>query len=197
MSATDVWTITTDGAARGNPGPAAIAYIIKRDGEKDVQYKECLGEATNNVAEYQALIRALEKASELGGKRLAIQSDSDLMVQQMNGQYKVKNPGLLALYEKARQLCKAFESVTFRHIRREENSRADRLCNQALDGEKKSTPKTRTKAATAKLDQVREEAIDCLRTMASAWAKGNPHVPKPEDVWDQLWSILEEAGVVR
>ena len=197
MSATDVWTITTDGAARGNPGPAAIAYIIKRDGEKDVQYKECLGEATNNVAEYQALIRALEKARELGGKRLAIQSDSDLMVQQMNGQYKVKNPGLLALYEKARQLCKAFESVTFRHIRREENSRADRLCNQALDGEKKSTPKTRTKAATAKLDQVREEAIDCLRTMASAWAKGNPHVPKPEDVWDQLWSILEEAGVVR
>jgi ribonuclease HI/probable phosphoglycerate mutase len=197
MSATDVWTITTDGAARGNPGPAAIAYIIERDGEKDVQYKECLGEATNNVAEYQALIRALEKARELGGKRLAIQSDSDLMVQQMNGQYKVKNPGLLALYEKARQLCKAFESVTFRHIRREENSRADRLCNQALDGEKKSTPKTRTKAATAKLDQVREEAIDCLRTMASAWAKGNPHVPKPEDVWDQLWSILEEAGVVR
>jgi len=122
MSATDVWTITTDGAARGNPGPAAIAYIIERAGQKDIQYKECLGEATNNVAEYQALIRALEKARELGGKRLAIQSDSDLMVQQMKGQYKVKHPGLLALHEKSRQLCKAFESVSFRHIRREETA---------------------------------------------------------------------------
>src|SRR5262245_13764991 len=98
MSPTEVGTITTAEAARGNPGPAAIAYIIAREGEKDIQYKECLGEATNNVAEYQALIRALEKARELGGKRLAIQSDSDLMVQQMKGQYKVKHPGLVALY---------------------------------------------------------------------------------------------------
>jgi ribonuclease HI len=197
MSASDVWTITTDGAARGNPGPAAIAFIIERNGEKDIQYKECLGEATNNVAEYQALIRALEKARELGGKRLAIQSDSDLMVQQMKGQYKVKNPGLVALYEKAKELCKPFDSVTFRHIRREENSRADRLCNQALDGDLKKTSKPKAKSASPKLDQVHEEAIHCLRTMAAAWAKGNPAIPKPEEVWDQLWSILEEAGVVR
>src|SRR5262245_12173767 len=141
MSASDVWTITTDGAARGNPGPAAIAFIIERAGEKDILHKECLGQATNNVAEYTALIRALEKARDLGGKRLAIQSDSDLMVQQMNGRYKVKNAGLQPLHEKARQLCKGFEEVTFRHIPRQENARADRLCNQALDAEGKSAPK--------------------------------------------------------
>jgi ribonuclease HI/probable phosphoglycerate mutase len=197
MSASDLWTITTDGAARGNPGPAAIAFIIERAGEKDIQHKESLGEATNNVAEYTALIRALEKARDLGGKRLVIQSDSDLMVQQMKGRYKVKNPGLLALHEKARHLCKTFEDVSFRHIPREENTRADRLCNQALDGEGKSASKTKAKASAGKVEQVRQTGVECLRSMAAEWAKGNPQHPKPEDAWDQLWSILEEAGVLR
>ncbi len=197
MSASGVWTITTDGAARGNPGPAAIAFIIQRDGEKDFEYKECLGQATNNVAEYTALIRALEKARDLGGKRLAIHSDSDLMVQQMKGNYKVKHAGLVPLFDKARQLCKAFETVAFRHIPREENTRADRLCNQALDGDTKPLAKAKAKASANKLAQVHEEAIQCLRTMAASWARGNPHVPKPEEVWDQLWSILEEGGVVK
>jgi ribonuclease HI len=197
MSDNDVWTITPDGAARGNPGPAAIAFIIERPGEKDFTYKECLGDATNNVAEYTALIRALEKARDLGGERLAVQSDSDLMVQQMNGRYKVKNPGLTPLYEKARQLSKAFAEVSFRHIPREENTRADRLCNQALDGEGKSTAKTKAKTTSGKAERVRADAIDCLRMLAAEWAKGNPRDPKPEDAWEQLWSILEEAGVLR
>jgi ribonuclease HI len=192
-------TIYTDGAARGNPGPAAIAYIIKREGEPDIEDRECLGEATNNVAEYTALIRALERARELGGKKLHIFSDSDLMVQQMNGNFKVKHPGLRPLYDNARQLCKGFESVVIRHIPREENSRADRLCNEALDGVSAPGPtKDKPRAvAPVRRDQVREEAIQCLRTMAAAWARGNPNIPKPEDVWDQLWSILEDNEIVR
>src|SRR5437879_5486511 len=100
MSDTDVMTIHVDGAARGNPGPAAYAYIIERPGEPDVEAKERLGKATNNVAEYTALVQALEHANTLGGKRLVIFSDSDLLVQQMKGTYRVKNEGLRPLHEK-------------------------------------------------------------------------------------------------
>jgi ribonuclease HI len=199
MPDTDVFTIHTDGAARGNPGPAAYSFVIERPGLPDIEVKERLGETTNNVAEYAALVHALEHASTLGGKRLVIQSDSDLMVQQMNGNYRVKNEGLRPLYEQARQLCKRFDSVTIRHVRREENTRADRLCNEALDG--KAGPvkrKAKTKGVTPeRADRVREEAVQCLRTMAGAWARGNPQEPRPEDVWEQLWSILEDGGVLR
>ena len=128
-------TIYTDGAARGNPGPAAFAFIIQREGQEDVEEKSRIGSATNNVAEYTALIKALERAKELGGRRLLIHSDSELMVNQMKGVYKVKNAGLRPLYEEARRLADQFEHVTIRHIRREQNSGADALCNQALDGE--------------------------------------------------------------
>ena len=135
MEKFEVLTIHTDGAARGNPGPAAFAYVIRRDGQEDVEEKGHIGTATNNVAEYTALIKALERAKELGGRRLVIHSDSELMVNQMKGAYKVKNAGLRPLYEEARELWKEFEQVTIRHIRREENSDADALCNQALDAE--------------------------------------------------------------
>jgi hypothetical protein len=130
-------------------------------------------------------------------------SDSELMVNQMTGRYKVKNEGLRPLYERARAACSAFASVTFRHVRRELNSRADRLCNEALDGEKgPAAPAARGKPAAAKAaadraDTVREEAVNCLRAVASAWARGNPEEPRPEDVWEQLWTILEDGGVLR
>jgi len=135
MKDSGVLTIYTDGAARANPGPAAFAYVIQRDGQDDVEEKGRMGIATNNVAEYTALIKALEHAKELGGRRLAIHSDSELMVNQMKGAYKVKNAGLRPLYEDARRLWEEFDHVTIRHVRREENSRADALCNEALDGE--------------------------------------------------------------
>src|SRR5262245_15118520 len=90
MSEPAPWTIYTDGASRANPGPAAFAYIIERPGESAIEEKGCLGDTTNNIAEYTALIRALEHAQRLGGRRLVINSDSELMVKQMLGAYKVK-----------------------------------------------------------------------------------------------------------
>lgn len=198
MSESAEMTIHTDGAARGNPGPAAYAFIIEQPGKSEVTEKSRLGETTNNVAEYTALVRALERARELGGKRVRIRSDSELMVKQMKGQYKVRHEGLLPLYEQAKKLVKQFDEVTFQHVRREENTRADRLCNEALDGEAKAgRPKAEKPRAAEKSDLVHDQAIQCLRTMASAWARGNPREPRPEDVWEQLWSILEEGAVLR
>src|SRR5947209_10125010 len=130
----DVVTIHVDGAARGNPGPAAFAYVIAGPGLGPVEHAERLGTATNNVAEYTALVRALGRARELATRRLAIFSDSELMVKQMNGEYRVKNPELKELYEEARALVRHFAGVTLTHVRRAENKRADQLCNAVLDG---------------------------------------------------------------
>jgi ribonuclease HI len=201
MSATDVFTIHTDGAARGNPGPAAFAYVIQRPGQPPVEAKGLLGQTTNNIAEYEALVRALEHARQLGARRVQIYSDSELLVRQMQGEYQVKNEGLRPLYEQATALRRQFDAVAFDHVRRAQNSRADQLCNEALDG--KAAPKgpARRKAPAAKAagrqEAVRDEALDCLRAVAAAWARGNPGDPRPEDVWEQLWTILEEGGVLR
>jgi ribonuclease HI len=196
MSQPTVFTIHIDGAARGNPGPAAFAYIIARDGHPLVEEAGCLGSITNNVAEYTALVRALERAVELGGKRLTIKSDSELLVKQMNGEYRVKNEQLRELYDEANQLRRQFATVTIMHVPRAENSHADRLCNEVLDGERRSKspvthrPKERNTGAVA-------DAMDCLAAAARAWGNRDPAAPTPEQVWDQLWSILEENGLVR
>jgi ribonuclease HI len=203
MSKPGVFTIHTDGAARGNPGPAAFAYLIEHEDHPTVEVKGCLGETTNNVAEYTALVRALEHAQRLGARRVEVRSDSELMVKQMTGAYKVKNEGLRPLYEQARKQTAGFESVTFRHVRREQNGRADRLCNEALDGEVSRAPAARARARApaaqdaSRTTAVREEAVACLRAVAAAWARGTPEDPRPEQVWEQLWTILEEGGVLR
>jgi ribonuclease HI len=211
MSDTTLFTIHTDGAARGNPGPAAFSFVISRPGQPDVEDSGCLGDTTNNIAEYTALLKALERARQLDGQRLAVHSDSELMIKQMKGEYKVKNEGLRSLYDEAQQLCRHFASVTFRHVRREQNKRADELCNLALDGSTARAPRQAVPSATgagprhasqppkiAPLPaQVREEALDCLRSVAVAWSYGNPNQPRPEEVWEQLWSILEEGGVLK
>src|SRR5438309_3409907 len=118
MAETGLLTIHTDGASRGNPGAAAYAYVITRGGQLLVEEAGCLGELTNNQAEYTALVRALEHALELGPEhRVLVHSDSELMVKQMNGQYKVKHVDLRPLYEEARDLARQFrERVTFRHV---------------------------------------------------------------------------------
>ncbi len=138
MAEASVLTIHTDGASRGNPGAAAFAYVIARDGESPIEEADCLGQMTNNQAEYTALVRALEHALELGSHhRVIVNSDSELLVKQMNGEYRVKNEDLRELYEQACQLRKRFEGpVTIRHVRREQNKRADQLCNEALDGKR-------------------------------------------------------------
>jgi ribonuclease HI len=199
MSELGLFTIHTDGAARGNPGPAAFAYTIERPGGSTIEVKGCLGETTNNIAEYTAVVRALEHAHELGARRVVLLSDSELMVNQMTGRYKVKNEGLRPLYEQARELCAHFEAVTFRHVRREENSRADRLCNEALDGVKSgpAPASPRPKAAAGRADAAREEALECLRSVAVAWSRGDPNEPPAEAVWEQLWTILEEGGLLK
>jgi ribonuclease HI len=124
----------TDGAARGNPGPASLGVqILDTDGKVVAEESRYLGEATNNVAEYSALLAALEKAIEMGASTLEIRSDSELLVRQMLGQYRVKNPGLKPLYDRAVGLAGRIGSVRYVHVRRELNREADRLANQALD----------------------------------------------------------------
>ncbi len=154
MSKSDVLTINIDGAARGNPGPAAYAYVIAKDGQLLSEEARRMGTATNNVAEYSALVRALERAAELGGKPLLIKSDSELLVKQMNGVYRVKDPRLKILHEQASRLREQFPSVSIVHVPRAENSHADRLCNEALDGLRdaaRSTVSSDTKSADRKM----------------------------------------------
>src|SRR5262249_14448102 len=151
--------------------------------------------------EYTALVKALERALELAGERLIVRSDSELLVKQMNGVYRVKNPQLAELYRQAKDLAGRFDIVTIQHVRREANRRADELCNEVLDkhagGGARRSPAPTAAAAAPATDPVREEAVSCLRTVAAAWAGGKSVIPAPEDVWDQLWTILEENGVLR
>jgi len=124
----------TDGGARGNPGPAAAAYVIEtQDGDVLAAHGEAIGSATNNVAEYRALIAGLERAATLSVTELEVRSDSELMVKQMRGEYRVKNPALQELQHTAARAARALERVTYTHVRREHNELADRLVNEALD----------------------------------------------------------------
>lgn len=131
--------INTDGGARGNPGPAGIGVVIKNEqGIVLFERGEYIGETTNNQAEYKALILALEKTSgNLEPKSseldLEVRMDSELIVRQMTGQYKVKDPGLKPLAEIVIKLCKNFKHVNFVHVRRELNKEADKLVNEAID----------------------------------------------------------------
>jgi ribonuclease HI len=128
-------TVNVDGGARGNPGPAAIG-VVARDGEGRVleEVGETIGEATNNVAEYRALLRGIELAKAHGASDLELIGDSELVVRQVEGRYKVKNAGMKELYEEAKRALRGFDSWSIRHVRRESNSDADRLVNEALDG---------------------------------------------------------------
>ena len=126
--------LSTDGGARGNPGPAAYGYVLEaEDGTVLAAHGEAIGRATNNVAEYRALLAGLEKAIELGVDDLEVVSDSELVVKQMRGEYKVKNEALRELNDAAASLAGRLRSVRYTAVRREHNELADRLVNEALD----------------------------------------------------------------
>jgi ribonuclease H / adenosylcobalamin/alpha-ribazole phosphatase len=124
----------TDGGARGNPGPAAFAYVLEaQDGTVLAEHGEAIGVATNNVAEYRALVAGLRRAGELGVDELEVVSDSELLVKQMRGEYRVKNAALHELSLEASRLARQLGSVSYTAVRREQNELADRLVNEALD----------------------------------------------------------------
>ena len=126
--------LSTDGGARGNPGPAAAAYVLEaEDGTVLAAHGEAIGVATNNVAEYRALVAGLRKAVELGVDVLEVVSDSELLVKQMRGEYRIKNPALVELSREATRLARQLASVRYTAVRREHNELADRLVNEALD----------------------------------------------------------------
>jgi ribonuclease HI len=126
-------TVYTDGGSRGNPGPGGYGVRIERDDGTVVELKEALGLCTNNVAEYRGLLAALRWAADHALTGLRVRSDSELLVKQMRGEYRVKHPALQRLHAEARTLVHRLGRVTFEHVRREQNREADRLANDAMD----------------------------------------------------------------
>jgi len=130
------FTVNVDGGARGNPGPAAIGVVLRdADGEIVAERGERIGRATNNVAEYRALLAGIGLAAEHGADELELIGDSELVVRQMEGRYKVKDATMRELNAEAKRALSDLGSWSIRHVRREQNADADRLVNEALDGE--------------------------------------------------------------
>jgi ribonuclease HI len=127
-------TVNVDGGARGNPGPAAIGVLVRGPGGEVLEERsERIGRATNNVAEYRALLLGIELAAAHGAGELELIGDSELIVRQIEGRYKVKDPAMKELHGRAKRALTSFGRWSIRHVRREENADADRLVNQALD----------------------------------------------------------------
>ena len=131
----DKVVVNVDGGARGNPGPAAIGAVVRSaDGEVLEEHGERIGTATNNVAEYRALLLGIERAAALGPNELELVGDSELIVRQVKGEYKVKDATLRELHAQVKGALGTFERWSIRHVRRERNAEADRLVNRVLDG---------------------------------------------------------------
>jgi ribonuclease HI len=134
MPAKGTLRVNVDGGARGNPGPAAIAAVVQDgDGEVLEEQSAAIGRATNNVAEYRALLLGIERAAALGAKRLELVGDSELVVRQVKGDYKVKDETLRELHRQVREALRGFDQWSIRHVRRDQNAEADRLVNEELD----------------------------------------------------------------
>jgi len=126
--------VETDGAARNNPGPAGIGAVVRTpDGEVLAEIAEGLGETTNNVAEYTAALEGLRLAADLGATEVDLRADSNLLIEQLSGRYRVKAAHLRPLYEAVLEQAQRFERITYRHVPREQNTHADRLANAGVD----------------------------------------------------------------
>lgn len=126
-------TLFFDGACRGNPGPMAIGVVLFEDGKKVKELSKRIGKGTNNIAEWSALIEGLKLARNHGCKELEVRGDSQLIIKQITGMYKVKSGNLIPLFNEARKLCESFEKLDFKWVYREENAYTDDLSNRALD----------------------------------------------------------------
>ena len=136
MSGRERLVVNVDGGARGNPGPAAIGVVVSTpDGEVLEEHSERIGSATNNVAEYRAMMLGLERALALGAREVELIGDSELVVRQVQGEYKVRDEVLWRLHKHVIRALAEFDSWSIRHVRREENEAADRLVNDVLDAE--------------------------------------------------------------
>ena len=130
-----VLEIHIDGASKGNPGPASVGVIIDQDGKRIAEVVKSIGEATNNVAEYSALIVALQEAEKLKAEHLRIFTDSELLYNKLKGQYKIKSDNLKGLYQQANELAKAFKKIELKQVPREKNKEADKLASSILKKE--------------------------------------------------------------
>jgi len=159
-AATAAYRINIDGGSRGNPGPAAYGAVIRDpSGQVVARLKKYIGRSTNNVAEYYGLIAALDYAQSHGIRALRVESDSELLVHQMRGRYKVKSADLRPLFERARKMAQSFDSLRIDHVYREHNREADQLANEALDETAGRTPgNSRASAELTRPDPLRVRA---------------------------------------
>jgi ribonuclease HI len=176
-SAGGAYRANIDGGSRGNPGPASYGVVIRdARGEVVAKLKKYIGRTTNNVAEYYGLIAALDYAQQHAIRALRVESDSELLVRQMQGRYKVKSPELRPLFERARKMAQAFESFRIEHVYRERNAEADALANEALDetAGKNSPSATKPKAPAA----------SAARKLRARYANGALQLREPLDLPD-------------
>ena len=186
-------TVHTDGAARGNPGPASWAFVLRRPGHPPLEEAARMGTATNNVAEYTALLKALERAAELGVTELQVFSDSELMVKQMLGEYRVKHPDLIGLAAEAKAAAKKVGRVTYAHVRRADNADADRLGNLALDGKLGQPASAPVPVVRRTASELEEEGVALLNAVAASWAKNGPGHPPAVEVWDKIVALVKQT----
>jgi ribonuclease HI len=174
----DWFTAHCDGGSRGNPGPAAYGAVIEDpSGQVVARLSQYLGRQTNNYAEYQGLLAVLAWATEHGARRLRVVSDSELMVRQMSGRYKVASPALRPLWEEARRRAAALDGFEMRHTLRGGNREADRLANEAMDrGMGKTGPKTEPQSGARSADQLRTQAPRPVKVMEGYVKNGVVHL---------------------